>query len=377
MKITAFRTTPLLLPYTRPFHQAQGARDAASVVLVEVETDSGHVGVGESISRPDAESVVRLLQGASDLVIGRDAHGVDAIVAAVRGRITDGPGSDMDRLARQAVAGLDFALWDLAGKAAGVPTHRLFGGPLHDHIGYFAFIDGNTPEELAEDAAVAVAAGIQVIYMKLGRGDDVDVAATAAVRAAIGETRLRLDANESWDIMDAITMIHRLARYGPEFIEQPVSRHRMHALKQVRDATSVPIAADQSIHSPEDVYATLHAGAADVIVVGPHEAGGLSQLLKAAAVAEAAGVRLCIHGTVETGITTCASHQAALAIANIDDGNQIMCQLIADDVIATPDLTLIGGNLGVWDAPGLGFTLDPDTVARAAERARQDPSSSR
>ena len=65
------------------------------------------------------------------------------------------------------------------------------------------------------------------------------------------------------------------------------------------------------------------------------------------------------------------------AIANIDDGNQIMCQLIADDVIATPDLTLIGGNLGVWDAPGLGFTLDPDTVARAAERARQDSSSSR
>ncbi len=100
-------------------------------------------------------------------------------------------------------------------------------------------------------------------------------------------------------------------------------------------------------------------------------------MLKAAAVAEAAGVRLCIHGTVETGITACANHQAALAIANIDDGNQIMCQLIADDVIATPDLTLIGGNLGVWDAPGLGFTLDPDTVARAAERARQDPSSSR
>ncbi len=371
MKISDIRTTPLLVPYNRPFHQAQRSRDSASVVLVEVETEGGLVGIGESISRPDAATIEGLLAGSRDLIIGRDPRGVDAIVGDVMRHIVGGPGNDMDRLARQAVAGLDFALWDLAGKAAGVPVHRLLGGPLHRDIGYFAFIDGTTPDDIAADAARAVAAGIKVIYMKLGRGDDVDVAATAAVRAAIGDARLRLDPNESWDVFGAITMIRRLAVYDPEFVEQPVSRHRMHALKQVRDAVDVPIAADQSIHSPDDVYATLHAGAADVIVLGPHEAGGLSQLMKAAAVADAAGVRLCLHGTVETGITTCANHQAALAIPNIDDGNQIMCQMAADDLVATPDLALVDGRLPVWDTPGLGFTLDRDAVARAAERARQ------
>jgi muconate cycloisomerase len=267
------------------------------------------------------------------------------------------------------------ALWDLNGKAAGVPACVLAGGPLHLDIGYYAFVNGDTPEELAEDAAQAAKEGHRVFYMKLGRGDVEDVAAAAAVRAAIGDARLRLDPNEAWDVMQTIDMARRLAPFAPEFIEQPVTSHSPSALKAVRDAVSCAIAADQAIHSPADVFTYIAAGAADVIVLGAHEAGGLSQLFKAAAVADAAGVRLCLHATVETQITACASQQAALAIPNIDDGNQDMSKLLAESLITAPSLELTQGRLGQWDGPGLGFTLDADAVSRAAQRASRERSS--
>ena len=340
--------------------------------MVEVEDDAGHIGIGESIAGPDIQSINRVLEQTTRAVIGCDPRGVDAIVKLIRQQIVGAPGSDMDRFARRVVSGLDMALWDLNGKAANVPAFVLAGGPLHDDIGYYAFINGDTPEQLADEAAQAISEGHPVIYMKLGRGDKIDIAATAAVRAAIGDARLRLDPNEAWDVMQTIDMMRRLAPYDPEFIEQPVTGHSLSALKRVKDSVSCAVAADQAIHSPADVFAYVAAGATDVIVLGVHEAGGLSQLFKAAAVAEAGGTRLCIHATVETQITACANQQAALAIPNIDDGNQDMSKLLVESVIVEPSLKLINGRLGQWNAPGLGFTLDADAVTRAADRANRE-----
>ncbi len=371
MKISAIRTTPLVVPFTKPTHSSYGTRHEAQVIMVEVEDDAGRIGIGESIAGPDMQSIASVLEQTSRAVIGCDPRGVNAIVKMVMEQIVRAPGSDLDRFARRVVAGLDMALWDLNGKAANVPAFVLAGGPLHDDVGYYAFINGDTPEQLADDAAQAVSDGHPVIYMKLGRGDKIDIEATAAVRAAIGGARLRLDPNEAWDVMQTIDLVRRLTPYGPEFVEQPVTGHSLSALKRVKDSISCAIAADQAVHSPADVFSYVAAGAADVIVLGVHEAGGLSQLFKAAAVAEAGGTRLCIHATVETQITACANQQAALAIPNIDDGNQDMSKLLAESLIVEPSLKLTNGRLGQWNAPGLGFTLDADAVARAADRARR------
>jgi len=375
MKIAAIRTTPLVVPFRKPIHISHGVRDAARVVLVEVEDEAGRIGIGESIAGPDLGSVAGVLDGVAPSLVGRDPRGVDALVRPAMARIVGGPGADLDRFARRIVAGLDMALWDLNGKAAGVPACVLAGGPLHADLGYYAFVNGDTPDELAGAAARAVADGHRVVYMKLGRGEDIDVAATAAVRAAIGEARLRLDANEAWDVAAAIHMARRLAPYGPEFIEQPVTRRSLSALKAVREAAPCAVAADQCVHAPADVFAVIAERAADVIVLGVHEAGGIGELLKAAAVADAGGVRLCLHATAETQITACASHQTGLAIPNIDDGNQDMSGLLTESLIASPSLALSGGRLGQWEAPGLGFTLDAEAVGRAAARARSEPRS--
>merc|ERR1711871_510453 len=94
--------------------------------------------------------------------------------------------------------------------------------------------------------------------------------------------------------------------------------------------------------------------AADVVVLGLHETGGITRFLKAAAVAEAGGVNVCLHGLHETGITTCAAIQAAAVIPNLDDGNQYMNHLIKGDIIRGDHLALSNGRLCVPSAPGLG-----------------------
>jgi muconate cycloisomerase len=130
----------------------------------------------------------------------------------------------------------------------------------------------------------------------------------------------------------------------------------------------VPIAADQAVLTPAEVYEVCRRQAADVIVLGIHETGGLLSFKKAAAIAEAAGLNICLHGVFETGITTCATNQVAATVPNLDDGNQIMHQLLAEDIVALPRLVLADGKLPVIRGPGLGFDLDGDAVARASER---------
>ena len=106
-------------------------------------------------------------------------------------------------------------------------------------------------------------------------------------------------------------------------------------------------------------------------MLGLHETCGVLRFRKAAAIAEAAGVRICLHGVFETGITTCAANQVAATIPNLDDGNQIMWQLLKEDIIESPSLKPVKGALPISSKPGLGFELDRDAIGRAAEAYRK------
>ena len=162
-------------------------------------------------------------------------------------------------------------------------------------------------------------------------------------------------------------MIRKLNQYDVEMIEQPCGHQNLKTLQQIRKLSPTSIAADQSVFNSVDVLNAVTLGAADLIVLGIHETGGILGFLKAAAVAEAAGVNICIHGLHETGITTCAANQAGALISNLDDGNQYMNHLLTNDIISDPDLKLDNGSLKVIKGPGLGFDLDQDAVKEAEE----------
>ena len=369
MKITNLRTTPLSLPYRQAYYWGQGTGEGARTVLVEVETDDGVTGIGETMLWGPAAAELGVLRGAAPLFVGESPFDVQRLLDRAYKQSSF---VQTTRYANQVFAGVEMALWDVIGKAAGQPVHRLMGGAVHEEIQYFGFLQGDTPEDLSADAHRAVAEGFEVIYAKVGRGEDVDLQIVGAIREAIGDRRLRLDANEQWDTLTAIRMINKIARFNPEFIEQPTPSLGIQALAHVREAVDVPIAADQSVYTIADVYEVCRQRAADVIVLGLHETGGLLGLKKAAAIAEAVGINICIKGVFETGITTCASNQVLATIPNLDDGNQIMPQLLEKDIVSSPDLTPTKGRLAVLQGLGLGFELDRDEVDRAAERFIKD-----
>jgi L-alanine-DL-glutamate epimerase-like enolase superfamily enzyme len=373
MKIRKIRTTPLLCKFKQPYHWAQGVNWAAPVILIEIETDEGVTGIGESVASPTIEPVHAIIQDAIPHFIGKSAYdGNRTITDYYRfGFNARGTGS-APRYFSQAMTGIELALWDAIGKAAGQPLHRILGGAVRDEVRYFGFVQGDKPKELADHARALVKQGFQVVYVKVGRGEALDIEIVRAVRKAIGNARLRLDANEVWDGMSARRMFEKLKPYDPEFIEQPVPGPAgSEILARLRAVTNIPIAADQSVYTPEDVYDICRNRAADVIVLGLHETCGVVRFRKAAAIAEAAGVRICLHGVFETGITTSAANQVAATIPNMDDGNQIMWQLLKENIVESPSLKPIKGALAISGKPGLGFELDRDAVGRAAEAYRK------
>lgn len=374
MKIRSIKTTPLHCAFKQPYHWSQGINYGAPVILIEAETDTGVIGIGESVASPVIAPVLAILQDAIPHFIGKSAYDGNRIIWSYyqAGFNARGTGS-APRYFSQALAGIELALWDAIGKQAKLPLHKLLGGAVRDKVEYFGFVQGDTPQELADHALALKRSGFKVLYVKVGRGAELDVAICDQVRKAVGaDVRLRLDANEVWDQLTARRMFEKLKPFDPEFIEQPVpGRLGSEGLSKLRAVTDIPIAADQTAYSSDDIFELARNRAADVIVLGMHETCGAVRFRKAAAVAEAAGINICLHGVFETGITTCASNQVAATLPNMDDGNQIMWQLLAEDIVSSPNLVPVNGALPVSDLPGLGFELNQDAVARAAEAYRR------
>lgn len=378
MKILSIKTTPLLVPYSRPYYWAQGKIEGACVVLVEVHTDNGIVGYGESVGTPSASAVQAYLKQAANLCIGRSPFSNAGLMAEVYQNLFQAFGTcSSPRFSGQVLAGLEMALWDVMGKATGRPAHQLLGGAVRDEICYFGFAQGESTADVAADAGHLAREGFDVIYFKAGRGDALDLETAAAVRDAIGPSkRLRVDPNEHWTPLHASRMIRKLLAFDVEVVEQPTHCESIAVLSQVRASSPISISADQSVFTPFDAYEVCRQQAADLIVIGLHETGGLLRLSKIAHIAEAAGIDICLHGLYETGITTCASNQVAATIPNLDDANQHMTRFLSWDIVKSPDLTPRNGRLPVLEGPGLGFELDWDGVERA-KRAFLDHEASR
>ena len=243
VKISEIVTTPLWIPYEQPYHWSQGVTYGAGVILVEVRTDEGVVGYGESIATPSAEGIQAFLARAAALCVGRSPFENARLMGEAYHALFELEGTcSAPRFAGQVLAGLEMALWDLMGKAVGRPVHELLGGAVRDEVRYFGFPQGATPEEVATEAGRLAASGYDVIYVKVGRGDALDTEVVAQVRAAIGpDKRLRLDPNEHWQPARAARMIRRLSCFDIELIEQPTHAESLDALARVRAASPVAI----------------------------------------------------------------------------------------------------------------------------------------
>lgn len=374
MKVVDLEFTPIFIPYKNPYHWAQGITEGAELILVKLRTDKGIEGYGESIATPSSKAILSFLDQAKKLIIGKDIYENDRIFKDVYQYLFQAHGTcSAPRFASQVLCGIEIAFWDAKGKEFGKPVYQLLGGKQHEALQYFGFAQGESANEIAKDAKELAQSGYKVIYIKVGKkNEEEDIEIIKKTRLAIGKNRrLRIDPNEHWPILKMRRLIESVKDYNIEFIEQPCDAESLIALSHAQQKSLIPIAADQSVFTIHDAFNICKINAADMLTLGIHETGGISNFKKIAQLAEAAGINICIHGLYESGITSYASHQLGISIPNIDDGNQIMLRFLEWDIIRKgiefPDKM----EWPVNNKVGLGFDIDEDAVKEASKLHRK------
>ena len=361
MKITRVEAFALHAPRARAFTAAQATLTHSDFALVTVETDEGLTGYGEVSSAlfyyrlgpSHADDINRYLGPA---LIGADPLTIPALVER------------MDRTlrgARQAKSGVEMALWDIAGKSAGLPVYRLLGGKAREAVPLNWTIGFCTPDEAAAEAAHYVETyGVRSVRLKVGRPGDADARAFAAVRERLGPTfPVRVDANEYYHTpKEAIAAIRRLEPYALQLVEQPLSEHDLVGHAEVRQAIGVPLMLDESIQTPRDALSAIALRAADAFNVYVSESGGLLRSQQVIAIAEAAGIP-CLIGTMgELQLASVAAVHLGVACANIPYTCDLVGPLRYERSIVRGPLRIEDGLFYPPEGPGLGVELDWDTV---------------
>lgn len=342
------------IPLQQPFKISIGTMHGANDVLVRVETDAGLTGWGEACPFPPItgetqDTNVAVARHLRDLLIGRDPLAVGAFIREAGRLINANP---------SIVAAFDMALYDIAGKAAGLPLFRLLGG---ERIAIETDItaDLDTPERMAERARGFVAAGFRKIKVKVGQNPELDLARLMSIRKAVGEgCAISIDANQGWKVPQAIAALRDMEELRIDFVEQPVASWDIPGLQEVRRGSPIPVMADEAVFSPHDAIRLVRAEACDYFNIKLMKCGGVCNAIKIAHIAESANIPCMIGCMLETRLALTAAAHVMTAERNIVfadlDGHTSHA---LDAVIG--GMKLEGGTITLPESPGLGVDVDP------------------
>lgn len=347
------------MPFADPIEWGSGSRDGTTRLVVELTTADGVRGYGETIClldfiRPVLEKCVLPL-----------AEGKSVFDSEILYRQVLGAGYyHHKRAAVMALSAVDMAMWDAAGKIAGLPLHDLWGGAYRREVVMTAYLFIHEPDELARRAREFQALGYRAFKVKIGLDPEQDIATVAAARESLGaDAHLRADVNGAWTIGTAKRQLARLAPYHLAFIEQPLELDDLVGSAELRRAGPTPIALDESAYTLSDVANIIRACAADIVLLDPHEQGGLKQCLKAAALCEAFNIPVTLHSGGELGFSQAAYLHLAAACPNMTLSVDTEHAYLTDDVITEP-FQIRDGVLTPPSGPGLGVTADVNAIER-------------
>lgn len=282
-----------------PLRTAFGTLHERELLTLRLRGSDGVEGVGEAAPLEpydgvSLDAVRAALEDCMTLLHASDGEDREALLAACLEAA----------VLPQAVAAVDLALWDLAGRRAGRPVWALLGATEDARVEVNATIGAEDRSGAADAAAGAAAEGFACVKVKVGVGDD--AGRIAAIRAAIGpDVAIRIDANGAWTPDEALAHLRVLAPAGIELCEEPT--HGVEELREVRDVSAVPIAMDESAALP----GALASGATDAVCLKIARCGGISGLLEAAATARAAGADVYLASSYDGPIGIAAALHAA------------------------------------------------------------------
>ncbi|KAF5048370.1 L-Ala-D/L-Glu epimerase [anaerobic digester metagenome] len=327
MKITAIRIGEISVPLKTPFKTALRTVHSVEDIIVEIHTDTGHIGYGEA---PPTGVITGDTKGA---IVGALK---DHIIKSIIGMDLENFEDIMKKLDKSVIhnnsakAAVDIALYDLYGQLHHAPVYKLLGGHRKEIITDIT-ISVNEPEEMAQDSRDAVKRGFDTLKIKVGKDPAKDILRMKAIREAVGyDVKLRIDANQGWKAKEAVKVLRKMEDEGLdiEFVEQPVIAHDIDGLKYVTDNISIPVLADESVFSPRDVLTILQNRAADFVNIKLMKTGGIHNALRICSIAEAYDVECMIGCMLEAKVSVNAAVHLAAAksiITKIDLDGPVLC----------------------------------------------------
>lgn len=359
MKITGVTATAVDIPRKTVLTTSYGSRDVATTVVVELHTDEGLTGIGQTaVDAPfygeTAEGILANTRAhLTPAVVGESPLDIERLNLKMRHALPDHWSS---------IAGVELALWDLKGKVFGVPVYQLLGGRMRDGVDLMGFVRLGPPAKMAADADTALnRTPYPVLKMKIGIDPDQDVVRYRAVAEAIGSRAvIQADGNAGYTLSQAIpalTAMERAGRLGA--IEQPVARTA--DMAEIARRIPVPVMADEAIYPPGDAIEVVTQRAASIALAKITKHGGILNVQKIAAILEAAGLILSVAIYYDVIAAAAAHIAAAIPCVRWPSPPTDMT-----DTILTRPLEPEGLLLRVPEGPGFGVELDRDKLRKYA-----------
>lgn len=381
MKITAIHVDQVSAKLDRPFWMSLEPYTTASELIVRIETDEGLVGIGEIHGRP-MDQIAAIVSGTfASLLIGEDPMEHErhwssmfaythtragAALGQAEGQPHFGAGAKPQIMA--SIAGIDIALWDLKGKASGLPVSRLLGASrstvtCYASGGYYGPNGEADIEGLVEEMRGYVELGYGAVKMKVGGLPiKVDVQRVASVRDAVGsDVEIMLDANTAYDVPTAINAARAFEPFDITWLEEPVHWYDgVFGLGQVASSTSIPIASGESELHRWGCRDLILYGGIRVMQFDATRAGGVTEWLRVAAYASGHGVVMAPHHDPQI-------HGHLIAAVPNGHVQEVFPNAVRDPLwpqlfVGQPQIS--GGVLHVPDRAGFGFDVDPEGLAR-------------
>lgn len=366
LRITEVIAHPLTQTLPRPTVTSWGAYTAVSMVLVEVRTDAGITGVGETLARFSPKAYADLIETSlRPRLIGQDPRNIAALWQSMRRALSGRAGGVLI----EAIAGVDIALWDIMGKAAGMPIAKLLGGIGRDRIDVYAAAV-NWADDATADAELAryLEQGFTRIKVKIAKPVKEACRRIERLRERAGDDiGLCVDANWAYTIDEAVEVGKTLSANGYFWFEEPLAPENEQGYEHLRDRCDVPLAAGESNFTVDQAMRLVMNRTLSILQPDVARAGGITETRRMAALAQNHDVGYAPHigmsGIIcETASVHLSAAQPNFRVMECETDRSPFKTALAD--IAPGCLRQKDGTLDVPTGPGLGLTIDWDAVAR-------------
>jgi galactonate dehydratase len=355
-------------------------RVAPRWMFLKIETDAGITGWGEPVLEGRALTVEAAVREFGATLIGKDPRRINDLWQSMyRGHFYRG-----GAILMSAIAGIDQALWDIKGKALGVPVHELLGGRVRDKMKVYSWVGGDRPGDVIENMQRLMEGGFdtfklngceEMAMLDSNRAVDAAVGVVASVRAALGQTvDFGLDFHGRVAMPMAKVLLQELAPLRPLFVEEPVLAEQAEQYARLASFTSIPLAAGERMYSRFEFKRVLEGGGIAILQPDLSHAGGITECHKIAAMAEAYDVAIAPHCPLgPVALAAClqvdfVAYNAMLQEQSMGIHYNRGAELL-DYVINKDDFRIEAGYIHALTKPGLGVEVDEERVIHASASA--------